>query len=188
MCSRLTPSRLNISLCAPARSPLWMLQQARNLLMKIDDRDRQVRFLIHDCDTTFSCLRRPPGAENIKLIRSPVQRRTRRPHGALGRERPPRVSRLVNVAAACLRSSSTRFAVVRRSSNWTRTFWVSPFARTACAPGIDARSCRTSCSPAAHACGRQTRTRPLATWTTRSSAEALMVSGPTGRARAQRSG
>jgi putative transposase len=50
-----------------------MLQQARNLLMKIDDRDRQVRFLIHDPDTTFPCLRRPPGAENIKLIRSPVQ-------------------------------------------------------------------------------------------------------------------
>jgi putative transposase len=31
----------------------WMLQQARNLLMQLDDHERQVRFLIHDRDTKF---------------------------------------------------------------------------------------------------------------------------------------
>jgi hypothetical protein len=31
-----------------------MLQQARNSVMELDGRDRQVRFLIHDRDTKFS--------------------------------------------------------------------------------------------------------------------------------------
>jgi putative transposase len=32
----------------------WMLQQARNLLMDIDDRGRQVRFLLHDGDSKLA--------------------------------------------------------------------------------------------------------------------------------------
>jgi hypothetical protein len=51
-----------------------MLQQARNLLMELDDRKRPVRFVIHDRDAKF------PAAfdvllsnENIKVIRTPVQ-------------------------------------------------------------------------------------------------------------------
>ena len=32
----------------------WMLQQARNLLIELDDRDRKVRFLLHDRDNKFS--------------------------------------------------------------------------------------------------------------------------------------
>jgi putative transposase len=51
-----------------------MLQQARNRLMELDDRDRKVRFLIHDRDAKF-----PPAfhallvSEKIKVIRTPVQ-------------------------------------------------------------------------------------------------------------------
>jgi len=52
----------------------WMLQQARNLLMQLDDHDRQVRFLIHDRDAKF------PRAfdaflksDQIKVIRTPVR-------------------------------------------------------------------------------------------------------------------
>jgi len=51
-----------------------MLQQARNLLMNLDDRDRQLRFLIHDQDAKF------PRAcdalletDTIKVIRTPVR-------------------------------------------------------------------------------------------------------------------
>jgi putative transposase len=52
----------------------WMLQQARNLLMELDDRDQPTRFLIHDRDAKF------PHAfdaflegESIKVIRTPIQ-------------------------------------------------------------------------------------------------------------------
>jgi putative transposase len=52
----------------------WMLQQARNLLIELDDRDRQVRFLIYDRDAKF------PRAfdaflesDRIKVIRTPVR-------------------------------------------------------------------------------------------------------------------
>lgn len=52
----------------------WMLQQARNLLMQLDDHSKQVRFLIHDRDAKF-----PPAFDallsndGIKVIRTPVQ-------------------------------------------------------------------------------------------------------------------
>jgi transposase InsO family protein len=52
----------------------WLLQQARNLLMELDDRDQQVRFLIHDRDAKF------PRAfdallsnEGVNVIRTPVR-------------------------------------------------------------------------------------------------------------------
>jgi putative transposase len=52
----------------------WMLQQARNLLMDLDDRERQVRFLIHDRDAKFPrAFDVLLGSEKIKVIRTPVQ-------------------------------------------------------------------------------------------------------------------
>jgi putative transposase len=51
-----------------------MLQQARNLLMELDGRDRQVRFLLHDRDAmfprAFDALLANDGA---RVIRTPVQ-------------------------------------------------------------------------------------------------------------------
>jgi putative transposase len=53
---------------------VWMLQQARNLLMALDDHDRRVRFLIHDRDAKFP---RPFDAllesDGITVIRTPVR-------------------------------------------------------------------------------------------------------------------
>jgi putative transposase len=46
--------------CTSNLNTAWMLQQARNLLMCLDDRDRQVWFLLHDRDAKFPRrLRRP---------------------------------------------------------------------------------------------------------------------------------
>jgi len=66
--------RIEYFACTSNPNTDWMLQQARNLLMELDDHDRRVRCLIHDRDTKF------PGAfdallasEKIKVIRTPVQ-------------------------------------------------------------------------------------------------------------------
>jgi putative transposase len=66
--------RIEYVACTSKPNTDWMLPQARNLPMELDERDRQVRFLIHDRDTKF------PRAfdallanDNIKVIRTPVQ-------------------------------------------------------------------------------------------------------------------
>jgi putative transposase len=52
----------------------WMLQQARNLLMQLDDHDRQVRFLIHDRDAKFPrAFDALLESDGIKVIRTPVK-------------------------------------------------------------------------------------------------------------------
>jgi putative transposase len=60
--------------CTTKPDAAWMPQQARNLLMKLDDRKRQVRFLIHDRDVkfprVFDALLQ---GEGIKVIRTPVR-------------------------------------------------------------------------------------------------------------------
>jgi putative transposase len=45
--------RVEYLACTSHPNTAWMLQQARNLLMELDDQDRQVRFLIHDRDAKF---------------------------------------------------------------------------------------------------------------------------------------
>lgn len=59
--------------CTSNPNTTWMLQQARNLLMHLDDRDRQVRFLIHDRDAKFpAAFDALLATENIQIIRTPV--------------------------------------------------------------------------------------------------------------------
>jgi hypothetical protein len=45
--------RIEYVACTHKPNTDWMLQQARNLLMELGDRDRPVRFLIHDRDAKF---------------------------------------------------------------------------------------------------------------------------------------
>jgi putative transposase len=66
--------RIEYVACTGKPNTAWMLQQTRNLLMELDDRDQPTRFLLHDRDAKF------PRAfdallenANIKVIRTPVQ-------------------------------------------------------------------------------------------------------------------
>jgi putative transposase len=52
----------------------WMLQQARNLIMDLDDHERPVRFLIHDRDAKFPrAFDALLASETINVIRTPVR-------------------------------------------------------------------------------------------------------------------
>jgi hypothetical protein len=66
--------RIEYVACTSNPDGAWMVQQARNLLMDLDDRGQRPRFLIHDRDAKFS------GAfdaifhgEVIRVIRTPFQ-------------------------------------------------------------------------------------------------------------------
>jgi hypothetical protein len=45
--------RIEFVACTPKPTGAWVAQQARNLLMTLDDREQQLCFLIHDRDAKF---------------------------------------------------------------------------------------------------------------------------------------
>jgi putative transposase len=66
--------RVEYLACTSKPNTAWMLQQARNLLMDLDHRERQVGFLIHDRDAKFPrAFDALLATEKIKVIRTPVQ-------------------------------------------------------------------------------------------------------------------
>jgi putative transposase len=66
--------RIEYFACTSNPNTAWMLQQARNLLIELDDRDRRVRFLIHDRDAKFPrAFDAFVASEKIKVIRTPLQ-------------------------------------------------------------------------------------------------------------------
>jgi transposase InsO family protein len=66
--------RIELVACTPNPAGAWVAQQARNLLMALDDREQPLRFLIHDRDPKFSggC-DHVFESEGIAVIRTPVQ-------------------------------------------------------------------------------------------------------------------
>jgi len=66
--------RIEFVACTPNPTGAWVAQQARNLLMTLDDRGQPLRFLIHDRDAKFSggC-DHVFQSEGITVIRTPVQ-------------------------------------------------------------------------------------------------------------------
>jgi len=66
--------RIEYVACTSKPNTAWMLQQARNLLMALDNRERQVRFLLHDRDAKFPrAFDVLLASDNIKVIRTPVR-------------------------------------------------------------------------------------------------------------------
>jgi putative transposase len=68
--------RVEYVACTSKPDTAWMLQQARNLLMDLDDRDRDrpVRFLIHDRDSKFSAAFDAVfTGEGVGIVRTPVR-------------------------------------------------------------------------------------------------------------------
>jgi putative transposase len=66
--------RVEYMACTSNPDTAWMLQQARNLLMNLDDRGGQVRFLLHDRDSKFSAAFDAVFAsEGIRIVRTPVR-------------------------------------------------------------------------------------------------------------------
>ena len=66
--------RVEYLACTSNPDTAWMLQQAPNLLMNLDDRGRQVRFLLHDRDAKFSAAFDAVFAgEGIRIVRTPVR-------------------------------------------------------------------------------------------------------------------
>jgi putative transposase len=81
--------RVEYIACARNPDTAWMTQQARNLLMDLDNRQQGPRFLTHDRDRTFSrALDAIIRSDGIAVIRTPVQGAEReRSLGPLGRQR-----------------------------------------------------------------------------------------------------
>jgi putative transposase len=66
--------RIEYVACTANPDSAWMLQQARNLLMELDDRGRRVRFLIHDRDAKFpAAFDALLAGEEIEVISAPVR-------------------------------------------------------------------------------------------------------------------
>ena len=77
--------RVEYVACTSKPDTCWMIQQARNLLMDLDDRGPRPRFLIHDRDTKFS--RAFDGvfhSESIEIVRTPIQAPNANAHAQAG--------------------------------------------------------------------------------------------------------
>jgi putative transposase len=79
--------RVEFVACTASPTGAWVVQQARNLLMTLDDRQQPLRLLIHDRDTKFSGgFDQVFRSEGVAVIRTPVQAPNANAHA----ERPPR--------------------------------------------------------------------------------------------------
>jgi putative transposase len=66
--------RIEYVACTSNPDGVWMLQQARNLLMNLDDRGQQPRLLIHDRDAKFSrAFDAIFQGEGTRVVRTPFQ-------------------------------------------------------------------------------------------------------------------
>jgi putative transposase len=66
--------RVEYVACTSNPDTAWMTQQARNLLMDLDDASQRPRFLIHDRDTKFSrAFDAIFRSEGVEIVRTPIR-------------------------------------------------------------------------------------------------------------------
>jgi hypothetical protein len=66
--------RIEFVACTPNPTGAWVAQQARNLLMPLDDRQQPLRFVIHDRDSKFGGgFDHILSSEGVTVIRTPIQ-------------------------------------------------------------------------------------------------------------------
>ena len=87
--------RTEYTACTSNPDDVWMLQQARNLLIDLNDRGQQPRLLIHDRHSKFSrAFDALFQSDGITVVRTPVRAPNANPaHRALDRQRPARMPR-----------------------------------------------------------------------------------------------
>jgi putative transposase len=86
--------RIELVACTANPTGAWVTQQARNLLMALDDRQRPVGLLIHDRDSKFSSgCDHVFRSEGIAVVRTHHGTERERTCGPLGRQRASRVPR-----------------------------------------------------------------------------------------------
>jgi hypothetical protein len=71
----------------------WVAQQARNLLIDLDQRADQLRFLLRDRDTKFTAFDTTCTAAGIQVIKTPPQSPRERVRRTVGGHRPPGMHR-----------------------------------------------------------------------------------------------
>jgi putative transposase len=77
--------RIEFVACTPNPTGAWVAQQARNLLMMLDDRQQPLRFLIHDRDSKFSDgFNHIFSSERVTVIRTPIQAPNANAHAERG--------------------------------------------------------------------------------------------------------
>ena len=108
----------------------WVGQQARNLVMQFGD-EQPFRFLIHDCDAKFShAFDEVFRAEGIKVIRTPIRRRTRTPTPNAGYERSAPTASTGSSSSADVISSTCSASTVAITTSTARSTSFRPMAET----------------------------------------------------------
>jgi transposase InsO family protein len=125
--------RVEYLACTSNPDTRWMLQQARNLRMELEDRSRQVRFLVHDRDSKFSAAFDAVFAsEGVKIIRTPVRAPNANAHverwvGSVRRECLDRL--LISAAATSSMSSASTCGITTRVGRTVRSTSSHPIRR-----------------------------------------------------------
>jgi hypothetical protein len=103
--------RVEYVACTNNPDTAWMIQQARNLLIDLDDRRPRSRFLIHDRDTKFSrAFDAVFHSEGIEIVRTPIHAPNANAHAErwVGSVRRECLDRLLIVDRRQLRVRSPR--------------------------------------------------------------------------------